>query len=76
MEIEYILNVCRKKYKISNNIYLEIREEAKKLDLFAISYSFRYTYVKESHEMGCLLQILLKLWVTLTKCIGIDKVII
>ena len=36
MEIEYILNVCRKKYKISNNIYLEIREEAKKLDLFAI----------------------------------------
>ena len=41
-----------KKPKTRKNIYLEIREEAKKIDQVAKPYSFRHRYAKESHEMG------------------------
>ena len=43
----------KRKYKSKRkNIYLEIREEAKKIDQVAVPYSFRHRYAKESHAMG------------------------
>ena len=42
----------KRKYKTRKNIYLEIREEAKKIDQVAKPYSFRHRYAKESHAMG------------------------
>ncbi len=42
----------KRKYKTRKNIYLEIKEEAKKIDQVAVPYSFRHRYAKESHAMG------------------------
>ena len=42
----------KREYKTKKNIYLEIREEAKKVDQVAKPYSFRHRYAKESHAMG------------------------
>ena len=42
----------KRKYKTRKNIYLQIREEAKKIDQVAKPYSFRHRYAKESHAMG------------------------
>ena len=42
----------KRKYKTRKNIYLEIKEQAKKIDQVAVPYSFRHRYAKESHAMG------------------------
>ena len=42
----------KRKYKTRKNIYLEIKEEAKKIDQECVPYSFRHRYAKESHAMG------------------------
>ncbi len=41
----------KREYKTKKNIYLEIREEAKKIDQVAKPYSFRHRYARESHAM-------------------------